>query len=140
MLLDNAKNVVNIVIKRDMKTGSLKGIIVGFNWSKAIKMGGVKREDFKSFDTYKWWWARLKQNLLLIDYLDQYKMFFYTIKTFSLKPEELEKFESAGVNPLVKLGIMKEQSNVEKKEISGFTAILALIAIIIGVARVKRNK
>jgi len=67
-------------------------------------------------------------------------MFFYTIKTFSLKPEELEKFESAGVNPLVKLGIMKEQSNVGKKEISGFTAILALIAIIIGVARVKRNK
>ena len=60
MLLDNAKNVVNIVIKRDMKTGRLKSIIVGFNWSKAIKMGGVKREDFKSFDTYKWWWARLK--------------------------------------------------------------------------------
>ena len=138
MLPDKAKNVANIVIKRDMKTGELKGIVVGFNWSKAMKMGGVKWEDFKSFDTYKWWWARLKLNLLLIDYLDKYEMFVYTIKTFSLKPEELEKFKSAGVNPLVELGIM--QSNVEKEETPGFTAILALIAIIIVIARVKRNK
>jgi len=105
-----AKNVANIVIR--WKTGAEKGegIVVVFDWDKAFQMcGDVSRKDLKAFDTYKWWYVRLKMDLFMMDYLYKPETFVSTIKTFTVEsPAEIEKLESAGVNPLVELDIMPE--------------------------------
>lgn len=105
VLPEEAKNVANIFI--NMKTG--KGIVVGFDWDKACRMSKIQRAWFKDFETYKWWWTRLKMDIFLMDYLDKPEEFVYTIKEFSTTPEQVEKLKAAGVNPLVELGIMPQQ-------------------------------
>ncbi|MBW2038218.1 MAG: hypothetical protein JRI46_01255 [Deltaproteobacteria bacterium] len=102
-----AKNVANIVIrwKRGAKKG--EGLVVAFDWDKAFKGSGTKRTDLRAFDTYRWWWMRLKMDVWMMDYLDRPEALVSTIKKFEVKsPAEIEKLKAAGVNPLVELGIM----------------------------------
>ena len=103
----NAKNVADIVIRwrRGDQKGS--GLVLGFNWDKVFKGARIKRKDFMDFKGYGWWWTRLKMDLWMMDYLDKPEVLVYAIKEFEVKsPAEIEKFKSAGVNPLVELGIM----------------------------------
>ena len=131
-LPEEAKNVANIIIKEDMKTGEREGIVVAFDWDKAFQMcGDVSSKDLKAFDTYRWWWMRLKMDLFLMDYLDEPETFVSTLKTFTLEsPAEIEKLKSAGVNPLVELGIMPEPgATVAQTEKTLSTPGLGVIAI-----------
>ena len=104
-LSGEAKKVANIFLNK--KTN--KGIVVGFDWSKVYEVAEMSDEaiaKFRDFTTYWWWWGRLKQDVALMDYLDKPEEFVSTIKEFDTTPEQIEKLQSAGVNPLVELGIM----------------------------------
>ena len=132
-----AKNVANIIIKEDLKTGKGEGIVVAFDWDKAFQMcGDVSRKDLKAFDTYRWWYMRLKMDLFMMDYLDKPETFVSTLKSFTVEsPAETEKLKSAGVNPLVELGIMPEPGTTaapaptEKTPSIPGLAVIAAIAI-----------
>ena len=106
-LSGEAKKVANIFINK--KTN--KGIVVGFDWPKVYEVAEMPDEavaKFRDFTTYWWWWGRLKQDIALMDYLDKPEEFVCTIKEFDTTPEQIEKLTTAGVNPLVELGIMPE--------------------------------
>jgi len=140
-----AKNVANIIIKEDMKTGESEGIVVAFDWDKAYEGSGTNATDLRDFGTYKWWWVRLKMDLWMMDYLDRPETFISTIKTFTVEsPDEIEKLKSAGVNPLVELGIMPEPGTTsapteETPSIPGL-AVIAAIAIAGVVAYAARRR
>jgi len=102
-----AKNVANIIIRWEKGAEKGDGIVVAFDWDKAFDETGTSRKDLRAFDTYKWWWLRLKMDIWMMDYLDKPEELVSTIKKFEVKsPAEIEKLKSAGVNPLVELGIM----------------------------------
>jgi hypothetical protein len=51
--------------------------------------------------------AEKKVDPFMMDYLDRPETFVSTLKRFTVEsPGEIEKLKSAGVNPLVELGIM----------------------------------
>ena len=102
-----AKNVANIIIRWDEAAKIGDGIVVAFDWDKAYEGIGTNAKEFSSMDTYKWWWTRLKMDIWIMDYLDKPEELISTIKTFSVTtPAEINKLTSAGVNPLVEIGIM----------------------------------
>ncbi|MBC8429338.1 MAG: hypothetical protein H8D89_00015 [Dehalococcoidia bacterium] len=105
-LPEDAKNVANIFIRWPEGAEKGDGIVVAFDWDKAYEGSGTSPKDLKSFDTYKWWWVRLKMDIWMMDYLDKPEELISTIKTFTVNSEELENLKAAGVNPLVELGIM----------------------------------
>lgn len=107
-LPEYAKNVANIIIRWETGAKSGDGIVVAFDWDKAYEGSGTRPEDLRAFDTYKWWWVRLKMDIWMMDYLDKPEELVSTIKTFAVNSEELENLKAAGVNPLVELGIMPE--------------------------------
>ena len=81
--------------------------MVAFNWDKAFEGSGTSKKELMSFDTYKWWWVRLKMDLWIMDYLDKPEELVSTLKAFTVSGQaEIDKLTSAGVNPLVELGIM----------------------------------
>jgi formylmethanofuran dehydrogenase subunit E-like metal-binding protein len=143
-----AKNVANIIIKEDLKTGKGEGIVVAFDWDKAFQMcGDVSSKDLKAFDTHRWWYMRLKMDLFMMDYLDKPETFVSTLKTFTVEsPAEIEKLKSAGVNPLVELGIMPEPGTTaapaptEKTPSIPGLAVIAAIAIAGVVAYAARRR
>ena len=134
-----AKNVADIIIKEDQKTGEREGIVVAFDWDKAFEGSGTNATDLRDFGTYKWWWVRLKMDLWMMDYLDRPETFVSTLKTFTVEsPGEIEKLKSAGVNPLVELGIMPNPTE-ETPSIPGL-GVIAAIAIAGVIAHVVRTK
>ncbi len=106
-LPEYAKNVANIVIRWEKGAEKGDGIVVAFDWDKAFEDTGTSRKDLEAFDTYRWWWMRLKMDIWMMDYLDKPEALVSTIKEFTVSsPAEIDKLKSAGVNPLVELGIM----------------------------------
>lgn len=106
-LPEYAKNVANIVIRWEKGAETGDGIVVAFDWDKAFEDSGTSRKDLKAFDTHRWWWMRLKMDIWMMDYLDKPEALISTIKSFTVNsPAEIDKLKSAGVNPLVELGIM----------------------------------
>jgi hypothetical protein len=84
----------------------------------------------RDFGTYKWWWVRLKQDMWMMDYLDSPETFVSTLKRFTVdSPAEIEKLKSAGVNPLVELGIMPGKAETEKTSSILWLGVLAVIVI-----------
>jgi formylmethanofuran dehydrogenase subunit E-like metal-binding protein len=105
----NAKNVAGLFIRWDSATGTGDGLVLAFNWTKASEISEFPMSDFKDFATYKWWWARLKMDLDMMDYIDEPETVVETIMEFDVNsPSELSDLKSAGVNPLVVLGVMPE--------------------------------
>jgi formylmethanofuran dehydrogenase subunit E-like metal-binding protein len=106
-LPEYAKNVANIIIRWEKGAEKGDGIVVAFDWDKAFEDTGTSRKDLKAFDTYRWWWMRLKMDIWMMDYLDNPEALVFTIKEFTVNSQaEIDKLKSAGVNPLVELGIM----------------------------------
>ncbi len=108
----NAKNVAGIFIRWDRATGTGDGLVLAFNWTKAYQISAVSSSDIfgpQAFVTYKWWWGRLKMDLGMMDYLDEPETLVETIMEFDVNSQsELSNLKSAGVNPLVVLGVMPE--------------------------------
>lgn len=106
-LPEYAKNVANVIIRWEKGAEKGEGIVVAFDWDKAFKDTGTSRKDLKAFDSYRWWYMRLKMDIWMMDYVDKPEALISTIKEFTVgSPAEIDKLKSAGVNPLVELGIM----------------------------------
>jgi formylmethanofuran dehydrogenase subunit E-like metal-binding protein len=76
-------------------------------WAIQVKETGTSRKDLRAFDTYKWWRMRLKMDIWMMNHLDNPEALVFTIKEFTVESQaEVEKLKTAGVNPLVELGIM----------------------------------
>jgi formylmethanofuran dehydrogenase subunit E-like metal-binding protein len=130
MLPKEAKNVANIIIKEDQKTGKREGLVLAFDWDKAFEGSGTNATDLRDFGTYKWWWVRLKMDMWMLDYLDTPETFVSVLKRFSIdSPAEIEKLKSAGVNPLVELGIMPGKTGAEETPSIPVLGVIAAIAI-----------
>ena len=103
-------DTANIFIRWERGASKGEGILLGFNWSKASKECGVKRSWFRDFKTWRWWWTRLKMDLWIADYVDKPEELVTIIKKFEVdSPSLIERLKSAGVNPLVELGLMLEK-------------------------------
>ncbi|MCK4733792.1 MAG: hypothetical protein KAT65_15160, partial [Methanophagales archaeon] len=132
-----AKNVANIFIREDKKTGKGEGIVVAYDWDKAYQLcGDVSRKDLKAFDTHRWWYMRLKMDLFLMDYLDKPEVFVTTLKEFTLDLKDVERLKSAGVNPLVELGVMEGEMDTEvvaeeASAVPGWAYALSLIILLL---------
>lgn len=108
-LPDYAKNVADIVIRWEAGAESGDGIVVGFDWDKMYQGTELPKEWLGDFATWHWWYVRLKMDIWMLDYLDNPEALVFIIKEFEVdSPAEIEKLKSAGVNPLVELGIMSE--------------------------------
>mgnify|MGYP000397909191 CR=1 FL=1 len=100
----------NIFIRWRRGASRGEGILVGFNWDKAVRECGIKRSWFREFKTWRWWWVRLKMDLWMADYMDKPEEFVATIKEFEVDdPSLIKRLKSAGINPLVELGLMLER-------------------------------
>jgi len=106
-LSEKAKNVAGIFIRWDSATGTGDGLVLAFNWTKACEISEFPYSYFRDFQTHRWWWARLKMDLDMMDYIDEPETVIETIMEFDVNnPSELSKLKSAGVNPLDELGLM----------------------------------
>ncbi len=105
------QNIAGIYIKFNKKTGEARAIVLGFDWNKLCKDCGISRKDFRDFKTYKWWWVRLRSDVLMMDHSpDEYVS---TLKEADLgKPGSIKKlmgeWMKVGANPLSRLGLMAE--------------------------------
>ncbi len=127
----NAKNVANIVVR--WKDGKGEGIVLTFDWDKADRMCGINGSDFRDFKSYKWWWARLKMDMLLIDYVDRPEEFVKEVKRFEVKsPSEFYRLASAGVNPLEEIGLIKSERQKVVQVVPAWTyAVIGVLVIVI---------
>ena len=103
--------VAGIYVRWNSTAGNGEGLVLAFDWTKACMTSGFPRSDFKDFATYKWWWARLKMNLDMMDYVDDPGIFVSTMHAFPVNStEEYQKLKYAGVNPYVELGLLPPTS------------------------------
>jgi len=134
-LPEDAKDVANVVIRWDSATGTGKGMVIAWDWDNACQMcGGVSKKDLTAFDTHRWWWMRLKMNQWMLDYTDSPETLIHTVKEFDVASlAELNNLKSAGVNPLVELGVMPKPETTptpaEKTPAIPGIGVIAAIAI-----------
>jgi len=139
LLPEEYKNIAGIYIAWNRSIGKGKAVILTFDWNKACKMAGINRSDFKKFNTYHWWYARLKLDIFLMDYLDRPDVFVSKIKEFEMDSKMLNKLNTAGVNPLTELGLIETTEKEIKK--SPMPIEIALVGIIIAlIIRLRRAK
>ncbi|ACV61293.1 Metal-binding domain-containing protein [Desulfofarcimen acetoxidans DSM 771] len=101
MLPDNAKGVAGIYIRWDAKTNTGSGLVLAFDFDKASELAGVQNAAGP--------FVKLKTALTMMDYVNQPEIMVSTLKQFNVaSAEELTALQAAGVNPLIKLGIMEE--------------------------------
>ncbi|MCF8011924.1 MAG: hypothetical protein K9L17_12350 [Clostridiales bacterium] len=103
-LLPEAKNIAGLYIRWDGSSGD--GLALGFDFDKVRALANTK--DFSG----PGWIAKLKMNMVLMDYLDNPGALVKTIKSFKVDQAELTNLQSAGVNPLQELGLMKSSEIV----------------------------
>lgn len=80
-------------------------------------------------------------DLFMMDYLDKPEELISTLKEFTVdSPAEIEKLKSAGVNPLVELGIMEGEEVIESETdavsvvpdwIYALVLIILLLAVVV---------
>ncbi len=105
------QNIAGIYIKFNEDTGEAKAIVLGFDWDKLCEDCGISRKDFRDFKTYKWWWARLRADVLMMEHSPE--EYVSTLKEVDLgKPGSIKKLMAqwmkVGANPLSELGLMAE--------------------------------
>ncbi|MCW3133238.1 MAG: FmdE family protein, partial [Methanophagales archaeon] len=99
--------VAGIYVRWNSTVGKGEGVVLAFDWAKACAISGFPRSDFRDWATYKWWWARLKMDLDMMDYVDDPGIFVSTIHTFNVSStKEIQQLKYAGVNPYVELGLL----------------------------------
>lgn len=99
-LPDNAKGIAGLYIRWDEKTETGEGLALVYSWDNANKLTGIK--DMSTPLT------KIRMVIELMDYQDQPEKMILTIKTFKINNEnELINLQSAGVNPLESIGLIK---------------------------------
>jgi len=136
----NLENIAGIYIAWNRSAGKGRAVLLAFNWSKACKMAGINKSDFKRFSSYYWWYSRLKLDLFLIKHLSKPEIFVRSIKNFEINYTTLQEINTAGVNPLAKLGFINYKCTNNSKsallvdyqlEIAAIVMISLLIILII---------
>ncbi len=133
------KNIAGIYVAWNRSAGKGRAVILTFDWNKACEMAGVNRSDFKKFNTYHWWLARLKLDLFMMNYLDKPETFVSKVKEFEIDSKTLNKLNTAGVNPLVELRLI-ETENAETKENKKLPTSIEVAVVGIAMAVVLKRK
>lgn len=133
------KNIAGIYVAWNRSAGKGRAVILTFDWNKACEMAGVNRSDFKKFNTYYWWLARLKLDLFMMNYLDKPETFVSKVKEFEIDSKTLNKLNTAGVNPLVELRLI-ETENAETKETKKLPTSIEVAVVGIAMAVVLKRK
>ncbi len=102
-------NVAGIYVRWNGTTGTGDGLVLSFNWTKASdEISKFPRAYFKDWGTYKWWWARLKMDLDLMDYLCEPETLVTTIRSVRFNNTgELMALKYADVNPYEVIGLVE---------------------------------
>ncbi|MBA5942152.1 MAG: hypothetical protein H0M93_02315 [Methanophagales archaeon] len=105
------KNIAGVYVKFNKTTGEAQAIVLGWDWEKVCADVGISRADFKDRATYRWWWARLRSSVLLMD--RQPEDYVSTLKVVEMGNQSSVKamntrWMAVGANPLVELGLMPE--------------------------------
>ncbi|MCW7075122.1 MAG: FmdE family protein [Candidatus Methanospirare jalkutatii] len=140
------KNIAGIYVKIG-KTGEAKAIVLGWDWDKACSDCGITRKDFKDFSSYKWWWTRLRADVMLMEHEPEEYISVLMEKDLgnqgSVKAMNA-RWMAVGANPLVELGIMPPENTAtpktsEKTHSIPVTCVIAAIAIASVLAIVRKN-
>jgi len=102
------RNIAGIYVKIG-ETGEAKAIVLGWDWNKACSDCGFTRKDLKDFSSYKWWWTRLRADVVLMEHKPEEYISVLMAKDLgnqgSVKAMNA-RWTAVGANPLVELGIM----------------------------------
>jgi len=140
------KNIAGIYVKIG-KTGEAKAIVLGWDWDKACSDCGITRKDFKDFSSYKWWWTRLRADVMLMEHEPEEYISVLMEKDLGNQGSVKEmnaRWMAVGANPLVELGIMAPENTAtpktpEKTHSIPVTCVIAAIAIASVLAIVRKN-
>ncbi|WP_066638527.1 FmdE family protein [Desulfolucanica intricata] len=101
MLPDEAKGVAGLFIRWDGKSETGDGLVLGFDFDKAGELAGTTNLSGP--------FVKLKTALTMMDYVNHPETMVSTLKQFKVTSAgELTALQSAGVNPLVKVGLMND--------------------------------
>lgn len=102
-LKPGAKNLAGVYFRYNSKTGKGEGLVLAYDFDRASSLSGIDLN--KGFA----WESRLKSDLWYMDYFDRPELFISVISKFELKEGEVPSdYAKAGVNPLVKLDLLKK--------------------------------
>ena len=133
------ENVAGIYVRWDKSDDSGQAMVLTFDWDKASEMSEIERSWFKDFESYKWWYARLKMDIFMLDYLDKPEEFVSSVKEFSIgSSSELMALRTAGTNPYVEIRLMPPPQPEIPTWIYAIIAVLAIALVItLGVCVIK---
>lgn len=136
------ENVAGIYVRWDKSDDSGQAMVLTFDWDKASEMSEIERSWFKDFESYKWWYARLKMDIFMLDYLDKPEEFVSSVKEFSISSSsELMALRTAGTNPYVEIGLMPPPQPEIPTWIYAIIAVLAIALVItLGVCVIKLRR
>lgn len=102
-LKPEAQNLAGVYFRYNSKTRKGDGLILAYDFDRAAALSGIDMN--KGFP----WEARLRSDLWYMDYLDKPALFMNVVKRFQLNDgEEPSDYAKAGVNPLLKLDLLKK--------------------------------
>jgi len=102
------RNIAGIYVKIG-KTGEAKAIVLDCDWAKVCSDCGFARKDLKDFSSYKWWWTRLRADVVLMEHKPEEYISVLKEKDLGNQGSVKEmnaRWMAVGANPLVELGIM----------------------------------
>ncbi|SFG58124.1 FmdE, Molybdenum formylmethanofuran dehydrogenase operon [Desulfotomaculum arcticum] len=100
MLPGSAKNVAGLFIRWNEQTATGDGLVLGFDFDKANELAGTSNMTGP--------FVKIKTALSMMDYVDRPEIMVSTIKQFKISSaSELEALQAAGVDPLVRLGVVE---------------------------------
>ncbi|MCW3139522.1 MAG: FmdE family protein [Methanophagales archaeon] len=109
------RNIAGIYVKIG-KTGEAKAIVLGCDWDKVCSDCGFARKDLKDFSSYKWWWTRLRADVVLMEHKPEEYISVLMEKDLGNQGSVKEmnaRWMAVGANPLVELGIMSAPGATE---------------------------
>lgn len=102
MLIPEAKNLAGIYFRTDAKSKKSEGLVLAFDFSKGEALSGLDKGNLLG------WEKKLKTVLWELDNLDKPELFVAVLKRVELNDgESPQDYVQPGVNPLAKLGLLK---------------------------------
>lgn len=103
------QNIAGIYIRFNEATGEAQAVVLGWDWSTCYADCGISSADFSDYSNHKWWWSRIRADVLLMDHEPEEYVSTYKVVDLgnqgSVK-KMMSNWMAAGSNPLVELGLM----------------------------------
>ncbi len=143
------KNLAGIYVKMN-REGYTKAIVIGWDWNRVYSDCGLSPTDLSDFDSYKWWWSRLRSDVILMDHQPEEYVSELLVKDLgnqgSVKAMNT-RWMAVGANPLVELGIISSEKNtststpaVTPTTTPGFGIIVAMAGVLVAMGRRRRTR